>query len=109
MLLKVKPMVIQEEFKQPSKQDVFILYYADWCGHCQAMKPNWQEAKVGLKKSCPHVLVKEINAGDNSEIAAKENIEGFPTVLLKCKDGKRREYNGDRSAGDLEKFCQENV
>ena len=100
---------VQESFQSTGKKDVFILYYADWCGHCQSMKPNWYKMKKSLKKSAPQVLVKEVNAGDNSEVAAKENIEGFPTVILKCKDGSRKEYSGDRSAADLEKFCTGNI
>ena len=106
-----KTKVTQESFKGSSTKgkDVFILYYADWCGHCQSMIPDWHIVKAALKKSAPGVLVKEVNAGDNSEIAAKENIEGFPTVILKCKNGEKKEYSGDRSAKDLEKFCVQNL
>ena len=107
-----KPKVVSENFKSrvnEGKRDVFVLYYADWCGHCQAMKPNWYKAKKALKTSAPNVVCKEVNAGEDSEIAAKENIEGFPTVMLKCKNGETKEYSGDRSAPDLEKFCMENV
>lgn len=106
-----KPKVVQESFKSAGggKKDVFVLYYADWCGHCQSMKPEWYKAKKALKKSAPKVLVKEVNAGDNSEVAAQENIEGFPTVVLNCKNGEKKEYNGDRSAADLEKFCVQNL
>ena len=104
-----KPKVVQEQFKQQGKKDVFIMYYADWCGHCTSMKPEWAKAKAALKKSSPGVVVKEVNAGNDSEVAAKENIEGFPTVILKCKNGEKKEYSGNRSAGDLEKFCVDNV
>lgn len=105
-----KPKVVQEQFKQSGKKkDVFILYYADWCGHCSAMKPEWSKAKTALKNSAPQVVVKEVNAGDDSEVAAQENIEGFPTVILKCKNGEKKEYSGNRTAGDLEKFCVDNI
>ena len=42
-------------------------------------------------------------------MAAQENIEGFPTVVLKCKNGEKKEYSGNRTGGDLEKFCVDNL
>ena len=104
-----KPKVLQESFQVTGKKDVFILYYADWCGHCKSMKPAWHAMKKSLKQKIPHLLIKEVNAGDNSEVAAEENIEGFPSCILKRKDGTREEYSGDRSAKDLEKFCTDNI
>ena len=29
---------------------VFIAFLADWCGHCQHFKPEWEKIKTHLKK-----------------------------------------------------------
>ena len=36
-----------------------ILYYADWCGHCKTMKPEWEKATSKLTKS-KHINIAEI-------------------------------------------------
>ena len=34
-----------------SSNDVkVILYYAEWCGHCQRFKPEWAKLKEELEK-----------------------------------------------------------
>lgn len=71
------------------------LYYADWCGHCQKFKPEWQQVKEQLdKRGISHA---EFEADRNSKEVQKAGIRGFPTIMIE-KDGVKFEHKGPRSA-----------
>ena len=40
-----------EKFKNIVKEDkpVLMLYYAEWCPHCQIFKPTWKDIQEELK------------------------------------------------------------
>ena len=35
----------------PNHGKVFIAFLADWCGHCQNFKPEWEKIKSHLKEN----------------------------------------------------------
>ena len=77
------------------------LYYADWCGHCKAFKPEWsalktQLDKIGIKHS-------EFEADKNKEAIKDAKIHSFPTIYIK-KDKDVIEYQGPRTANDILSF-----
>ena len=79
--------------------NTFTMYYADWCPHCQTVKPEFTEfsnrgtIEVGGKK-CQIMLV---DAAKNPEAAKGKPVKGFPTFLLETTDGKILEYQGERN------------
>jgi protein disulfide-isomerase A6 len=60
----------------------FVEYYASWCGHCQAMAPEWEKAARALKGV---VRLAALDAG--SERVDVGGIQGFPTIRF-LVDGK---------------------
>jgi len=107
--------------KKVSKSKKLILFWANWCGVCQKIKPNWNKAKDLIKDKYPNLKIEEINC-DNLDVnksyilvdGVKESLEGVPTILI--RDGINDvEYErgdglkGDRSVNDLLKFCEINI
>jgi len=95
-------VIVGKTFEQivndPSK-DVFVKFYAPWCGHCKNLAPVWEELGEAFKGT--DVVIAKLDATANSY---PENIEiqGFPTLLFFSADDKTGvPYNGDR---DLESF-----
>jgi len=82
--------------------------YADWCGACKQLQPNWVEMKnmINSENKDMFVFVEIEEKIMDSEIAKinekykkyKINLElqgGYPTIF-KISDGKLEYYNGAR-------------
>ena len=74
------------------------LYYADWCGHCNAFKPTWNSLKKLFDKN--NVEYAEFEDTKNKEEVELANIMGFPTIKIE-KDGEEYDYNGPRNVNDI--------
>ena len=65
---------------------VVVLIHADWCGHCQTFKPQWEEYKKMPGRKVPMASVNETMLAKTPFKDAK--IDGFPsTVVYSGKDG----------------------
>jgi len=63
--------------------NVFIDFYAVWCGPCKMMHPILEE----IEKVTQNVLFLSINVDEHREIAQTFNINAVPTLIM-FKDGK---------------------
>lgn len=91
--------------------DTFTLYYADWCPHCKAVKPAFEEwAKNGfVSVAGRNIKVRMVQPEKEPEKAAGKEIKGYPTFMLETADGKSVEYQGDRSPDAYMAFLEENL
>ena len=101
---------------QPKKDIVVGKIYAEWCGHCQNLKPEWTKMKNNLKNSnveCKFYEIEETNQDSgiqkvNDEYLNNSNTKltlqgGYPTIF-KIVDGKLDYYNGERNANSLQSW-----
>ena len=73
-----------------------ILFYAPWCGHCQAFSPEYEKAAKALKGI---FKIGAIDADKEKTIAGRYGIRGFPTVkFFGLHKDKPVDYNSDRKA-----------
>ena len=80
-----------------------ILFYADWCGHCKKMKPEWEKLENGqYGKYCKKYESKEIT----QELSEKYDINGYPTILLIKNDELIANYENDRTVYDFEEYIK---
>ena len=91
--------------------NTFTMYYADWCPHCQTVKPEFTQfsnqgvIEVGGKKC----QIKMVEATKNPEAVKGKPVKGFPTFLLETTDGNILEYQGPRSTDGWMAFINENL
>ena len=79
---------------------VIVMFFADWCGHCQQLKPHFHNASE--KASAKFLLVKD----SQRALMSKHKIQGFPTVK-RFDNGKfSSNYAGARNTEGLVAFAQ---
>ena len=91
----------------PSK-DVFVKFFAPWCGHCVRMAPAWEELAKNNQNG--DVVIAEVDAAAHQELAQKNGIRGFPTIKLFTKANKAGiPYQGARDTAALDSFLKANL
>lgn len=97
----------KDKFKECMKDDkpMLMLYYASWCGHCQALHPTWEALKKKLETQSG-IIVGEVEYANMSALPASlQNIRGFPTIQVLEKGKVKSEYQGDRRLDSLMDFA----
>ncbi|KAG5124614.1 hypothetical protein JHK82_031351 [Glycine max] len=73
---------------------VMVEFYAPWCGHCQALAPEYAAAATELKPD--GVVLAKVDATVENELANEYDVQGFPTVFF-FVDGVHKPYTGQRT------------
>ena len=85
----IKNVLGKEEFDEiiNSQIPVLVDFYATWCGPCKMQAPILHEFKeeVGDK-----VEVVKVDVDENSELAARYNVQSIPTIAI-FKNGELKE------------------
>lgn len=103
-------IIVGKNFQQvvlDSDKDVFVKYYAPWCGHCKKLAPIWEELAAEFK-DVSDLVIGKFDATAN-EVDGLE-IRGYPTLKFYPKGAKSNpvDYDGGRELGDLKKWLMEN-
>ena len=100
--LAIAAKYLKEGFDASEKN--LVLYYAPWCGHCKALKPEWAKLEQeGIKG----VTISKVNADEEKEKVKEAGVDGFPTIILYNK-GKSTVYSGARTAEAISKWAMAN-
>ena len=88
--------------------DWMVLYYAEWCGHCKTMKPEWEKV-VSKMKDTGKVNVAEVESGFIEHLKDKPQIEGYPTIKMYNSGKEVAKFgNEERIADNIERFAMTN-
>ncbi|XP_048869846.1 protein disulfide-isomerase [Brienomyrus brachyistius] len=94
-----------EEVAFDPTKNVFIEFYAPWCGHCKQLAPIWD--KLGEKyKDSDNIVVAKMDSTANEIEAVK--VHSFPTLKFfpAGDDRKVIDYNGERTLEGFTKFLE---
>jgi len=86
---------------------LFVLFYAPWCGHCKAIKPDWAKLSIFFKGTVP---VLAVDCTEHTTLCSKYGVQGYPTIrYFATSAGEGEEYNGGRGLTELLAFVKSKV
>ena len=102
--------IVGEEFEKIVKdetKDVFVKYYAPWCGHCKKLAEPWTELATKMAEF-PDLVIGKFDATANE--AEGVEVRGYPTLIFYPKDNKAGiSYDGERDVASFEAWLKENA
>lgn len=108
---KTKPAKNKTKKVTPKKNKdkcTIVLVYANWCTHCQHMKPQWDEMKNRLGMDIETIEIEDSDFDKDMKIRDIDNklngehieVVGYPT-MFKVHNGHADYYGGSRTASDM--------
>lgn len=100
----------KEKFAEVSSKDKTKIkvfnFNTSWCGWSRRFQPEWDDfsSRVKSDPKLSHVDALDVKCDDdkNESICEKYQVPGYPFVVVEI-DGKRTQYNGERTANALVK------
>ena len=93
-----------------SNKAELLFFYADWCPHCKAAKPIWNDLKSEYENKTINgyqVIITDVDCSEETaeveKLMNQYSVEGYPTIKL-IKDGQVIEYDAKPSKETLTKF-----
>lgn len=84
------------------------LFYADWCGHCQQFKPEWNKFEKLIHNSniSNEILIASVVEKQRNNIDGDSDVLGYPTIFYLMDGKKQKEYSGPRTSEGLLDFLE---
>ncbi|KAI0273123.1 thioredoxin-domain-containing protein [Russula aff. rugulosa BPL654] len=86
--------------------NVFVKFFAPWCGHCKKLAPTWEKLAKELQS---RVTVAEVNCENHKSLCSSEGVNGFPMLFFYPESGKKSEYSGTRKLEAMKNWAERAV
>ncbi|TIA95566.1 hypothetical protein E3P95_03653 [Wallemia ichthyophaga] len=98
-----------DEIVYNNEKDVFVEFYAPWCGHCKRLAPEWEALAQSYENDSSLTIAKMDATANDIPPSTKFSISSFPTLKLQPAGTKEWiDYEGDRSPESLREFIKDN-
>ncbi|CAG4955451.1 unnamed protein product [Colias eurytheme] len=87
----------------------FVMYHAQWCGHCNEAKPAFSRLATQMKNENVSVKVVAIDVTNSLRATDFGQIKTLPTFKLYSEATEIGVYDGDRSVEDMFAFCRRSL
>jgi len=88
-------------------KNVFVEFYAPWCGHCKHLAPEYEQAAQAFANSKETIIAK-VDCDKHKDLSGRFGVKGFPTLKFFAKGvsstKEPEDYNGGRTADDIITF-----
>jgi thiol-disulfide isomerase/thioredoxin len=79
---------------------ILTVYKVPGCGHCVALKPEWEKIKEKYGNAAH-----EVNCHEQGQLCTAEQIQGVPTLRFHVK-GVKLDHVGERTFDAIDKAAQ---
>tara|TARA_B100000927_G_C16172973_1_gene352189 strand:+ start:53 stop:541 length:489 start_codon:yes stop_codon:yes gene_type:complete len=86
-----------------------VMFYADWCGHCNNFKPHWNKFERLARKQHKNndFMIARINEPFVNKVEGHSNVSGFPTIYHLMNGEHNADYEKQRDVDGLIEFLAE--
>jgi thiol-disulfide isomerase/thioredoxin len=100
-------ITIEEPFTNSEHaEDKLVLYYTEWCPHCQRIMPLWKEF---VKNNKTGVKTMAFDCEQNRSRCHDAKICGYPTIVLYKANGDKIKFNGEKTLQAINNFVNANL
>ena len=94
--------------RQLEKSDVPLLidFWAEWCGPCKMMAPEFEKAAAAIE---PRARLVKLNVDEEPAIASRFNVRSIPTLVLALHGRELARSAGARSAVQLVQWVEQEL
>ena len=95
-----------EQYIAKSENDVFVEFYAPWCGHCKKLDPEMKKLAKSLA-AVKGLSIVQFDASSNDHDDTLFPVKGFPTLYFYPKSkGAAQAFEGARTAEGMLEFIK---
>lgn len=90
---------------------VFVMFFAPWCGHCQRLKPTWDQLMKDINTDeTISITIMKVDCTQNTKLCSDQGVMGYPTLKLYLEDEEEAvRYKGSRDVASLKKFVMKSM